>query len=120
MDGNILGKRIAMLREEKDLKQLELAKILNICNTTLSQYESGKRIPSDEIKNQIADYFDVTIDFLLGRTMIRNPYKSSDEEIDLIKEDHCDIDIHGLPEEAVKRIEEYIEFIKQKYNRNKI
>ena len=71
MDNNLLGSRIARLREEKELSQLELAKMLNISNTTLSQYESGKRVPSDEIKKQMADFFDVSIDYLLGRTNIK-------------------------------------------------
>jgi repressor LexA len=64
---NILGKRIKTLREEKDLSQLDFAKILNINNSTLSQYEAGNRIPSDDIKIKIADYFNVSVDYLLGR-----------------------------------------------------
>ena len=64
---NTLGKRIRQLREKSDLSQLEFAKILNISNSTLSQYEAGNRIPSDEIKSKIADFFGVSIDYLLGR-----------------------------------------------------
>ncbi|MBR9648692.1 helix-turn-helix domain-containing protein [Clostridium tyrobutyricum] len=67
-NNNTLGNRIKSLREEKSISQLELAKILNIGNTTLSQYESDKRIPSDIVKKKIADYFNVSIDYLLGRT----------------------------------------------------
>ncbi|MCH3962946.1 MAG: helix-turn-helix domain-containing protein [Clostridium sp.] len=68
MENNILGNRIKRLREEKTISQLEMAKILNISNTTLSQYESGKRIPSDSIKKKIAEYFNVSLDYLLGLT----------------------------------------------------
>lgn len=71
---NYLGTRIKILREEKELSQLELARKLNISNSTLSQYEAGNRIPGDDIKNKIADYFNVSVDFLLGRTDERNPY----------------------------------------------
>ncbi len=49
---NELGKRIKYLREEKELSQLELSKILNISNSTLSQYEAGNRMPGDEIKRK--------------------------------------------------------------------
>lgn len=69
---NILGKRIKLLREEERLNQLELAKKLNISNSTLSQYETGQRIPSDDIKIKIAKIFNVTLDYLLGVSDIKN------------------------------------------------
>lgn len=67
----MIGNRIKGLREEKRMSQLELAKALNISNTTLSQYENGLRTPSDEIKIKIANYFNVSIDYLLGLTNIK-------------------------------------------------
>ncbi len=67
-NNNILGIRIRLLREKNNLKQKELAKILNIANTTLSQYENGRRIPSDEVKVKICKHFNVSLDYLLGRT----------------------------------------------------
>lgn len=69
---NLLGKRLRALREERHLTQLELAKYLKISNTALSQYEVGNRTPSDELKLQIAQFFDISLDFLFGRTEIRN------------------------------------------------
>ncbi|WP_368490794.1 helix-turn-helix domain-containing protein [Clostridium sp. BJN0013] len=87
MENNILGNRIRILREEKSISQLELAKILNIANTTLSQYESGKRIPSDSIKKKIADYFNVSIDYLLGRTDVKNSYDSADKITESLNDD---------------------------------
>ena len=79
---NTLGKRIKSLREQKELSQLEFSKLLNISNSTLSQYEAGNRMPSDEIKKKIAQYFDVSLDYLMGVSDIRNPYteKSIEEE----------------------------------------
>lgn len=86
-----LGARIRSLREEKSISQLELAKILNIGNTTLSQYESDKRIPSDAVKKKIADYFNVSTDYLLGRSDIRNPYIEKDsaetDEVDELEQE---------------------------------
>lgn len=76
---NILGKRIKQLREEKQLSQLEFAKLLNISNSTLSQYEAGNRVPSDDIKKKIADLSETTVDYLLGNSDIRNPYKDKDK-----------------------------------------
>lgn len=80
---NELGKKIKLLRKEKELSQLELAKILNISNSTLSQYEAGNRVPGDDIKKKIADYFNVSVDFLLGRTEERNPY-TNDKDLDKV------------------------------------
>ncbi|MBC8590651.1 helix-turn-helix domain-containing protein [Wansuia hejianensis] len=71
---NELGKRIKYLREEKELSQLEFSKILNISNSTLSQYEAGNRMPGDEIKKKIAEYFNVSLDYLMGASNIKNPY----------------------------------------------
>ena len=63
---NILGNRIRHLRESQHLNQIALSKKLHISNATLSQYESGTRIPSDEMKVAIARFFGVSIDYLLG------------------------------------------------------
>lgn len=68
-----LGTRIKDLREELGLTQIAFAKILNISNSTLSQYENGDRVPSDATKIKIADYFDVSLDYLLGRSSVRKP-----------------------------------------------
>ena len=76
---NTLGKRIKSLREQKELSQLEFSKLLNISNSTLSQYEAGNRMPSDEIKKKIAQYFDVSLDYLMGVSDIRNPYNDKEE-----------------------------------------
>ncbi len=111
MDKNILGKRIKKLREKNNLNQLEFSKILNISNTTLSQYEAGNRTPSDEIKEKVADYFNVSVDYLLGRT---EKFTSEVEKSKMDK--HNSLDVSNLPEEAIRQIEDYIEFVKQKYS----
>lgn len=63
-----LGAKIKFLRESAGLTQVAFAKMLNISNSALSQYESGDRIPSDATKIKIADQFDVSLDYLMGRT----------------------------------------------------
>lgn len=65
---SVLGRRLRLLRESKNIAQKDLADILHISNSTLSQYESGQRVPSDDVKLQFASYFGVTVDYLLGRT----------------------------------------------------
>lgn len=79
-----LGNRIKFLREQKNINQSEFAKILGIANSTLSQYETGQRIPSDEIKLKIANYFKVTIDYLLGNSSESTTIESENQDISLI------------------------------------
>lgn len=113
MDSNLLGNRIKLLREEKNISQLELAKILNIGNTTLSQYESGKRIPSDEIKLRLAKHFGVSLDWLMGLKEERDIKTATKNKPDKV---YHHLDTSGLVEEDIRKIEEYIELIKLKYN----
>lgn len=116
---NILGKRIKNLREEGELSQLELAKLLNINNSTLSQYEAGNRIPSDDIKIKIAKYFNVSLDYLVGNSDIKNPYDNK-EPINL---DEVEVWFHktdgykDLPEEARKELSDYISYLRHKYGK---
>lgn len=60
--------RIRKLREEKGLTQEELAKILGISRATLASWETGRREPDFETTSKIAEFFGVSIDYLLGRT----------------------------------------------------
>jgi len=76
----MIGKRIKRLRESKGLTQLEFARMINISNSTLSQYESEQRAPSDEIKIKIADFFNVSLDYLLGQTNDPRPIDQVNDE----------------------------------------
>lgn len=61
------GDIISKLRKDKKLSQQELATRLNISKSSLAMYETNKRQPNFDLVNRIADYFDVTADYLLGR-----------------------------------------------------
>ncbi len=63
------------LREEKALSQKELADELGLGYSTIGMYENGGRMPKYEILDQIADYFNVDMNYLLGKTNIRNRYR---------------------------------------------
>lgn len=62
------GDRIKKLREAKGLSQVELADRIGINNSVLSRIESGKRAVEDIEINAFADFFDVTGDYILGRS----------------------------------------------------
>ena len=61
----MIGKRLKELREDKGLKQEELAKYLSISPSAIGMYETNKREPNDNILLQIADFFNVSTDYLL-------------------------------------------------------
>lgn len=63
------------IREDRDLNQQQLAKILNIAQTTYSDYELGKINIPIEILKKISLYFDTSIDYLLDMTDIKEPYQ---------------------------------------------
>lgn len=73
---NMLGKRIELERIRIGLNQIELAKKLNLSSSaSISQYESGERTPNDDIKLKMCELFDCSLDYLIGRTNLRNPQK---------------------------------------------
>ena len=72
-------KRIRDLREDKDLTQTEIAKILNITQRTYSRYENDERQIPTEILS--ADFHHTSVDYLIGRTDQRKPYPQSKSKI---------------------------------------
>lgn len=64
--------RIRSLRKEHKISQTELAKYVHVSQATVTAWETGKAEPSSSALNSLADYFNVTADYLLGRTKERN------------------------------------------------
>jgi transcriptional regulator with XRE-family HTH domain len=98
---NTFGQRLRVLREEKKLVQKEIADLLNVSQSTIGKYESDQRTPSPDAIIKLAMFFEVSTDYLLGVSDIRNPLQ---------------MEYPDLPEEAVKAIEEFKNYIRQKYN----
>jgi transcriptional regulator with XRE-family HTH domain len=61
------GDRIALLREKSGLTQEQLAQKLGISRAALAKYEKSRREPDYETLNKIANFFSVSVDYLLGR-----------------------------------------------------
>ncbi len=64
----MFGKRLKILREKHHLSQQELGNKLSLAKQTISGYENGTRKPDQDILVRFADYFEVSVDYLLGRT----------------------------------------------------
>ena len=69
--------RMRNLREDKDLKQKDIAKMLNVAQTTYSDYENGKIKMPTSILIKLAELYNTSIDYLLGMTDNPRPYERS-------------------------------------------
>lgn len=68
----MLGNRIKLLREELGLKQDELAQKLSVSASAIGMYERNLREPNNDLILRFADFFGVSVDYLLGKTEERN------------------------------------------------
>lgn len=77
---------LSILRKRVGLSQRELAETLHISPGAIGMYESGKRYPTKEIEETIADFFNVSIDALRGKTeSLNDDFMLSAHEIEIIK-----------------------------------
>ncbi len=67
--------RLKELREDSDITQKHLAELLHIKQNTYSQYENGQRQPPMDTLIALARFYKVTLDYLVGISDIKNPYK---------------------------------------------
>lgn len=104
---NILGERIKNLRKKNNLTQGQLAEKMNLTQASISGYETGDRQPDNEILTRIADFFDVSIDYLLGRSSNPNNDKVSVHFFER----------ENLTDEDLEYIDTIVEALKAKTNK---
>ena len=75
--------RIKILREELNMTQQELADKLDGAKSTVAMYEKGDRKPSMEVLLKLSEIFDCSIDYILGKSDIRNPVIIDEDKINL-------------------------------------
>lgn len=69
----MFGERLRILRKQHKLTQMNLAKILGVSGRSVGYYETEERVPPKDIINKMANYFNVSVDYLFGRTNIKDP-----------------------------------------------
>jgi transcriptional regulator with XRE-family HTH domain len=103
------GDRIRLLRVEKGLKQKEIAGLLGFKgSSSIGKYEYNQRTPSPDTIIFLANYFQVSVDFLLGLSDIR----FHAEEI-IAKYNDMNYMIADLPEETQKIIKHFIDYMRE-------
>lgn len=103
----MFGDILKQLRKSRNLTQQELADIIGVEQSSIGKYEGkDKKIPSDAVKERIADYFGVSIDFLMGRA-------ESDKDIVIYDYDTLDLinRFSVLPPDRKRQLIEYAQFL---------
>lgn len=101
----MLGQRLKDLRLERHETQQQVATFLGITRPAYTAYETGKRQPDYETLIRIADHYDTSTDYLLGRTAVRS--RSDDPAL----EPQAAHKREGLTEAENKQIDDFIKFI---------
>ena len=78
---NKFSERLRFLREKAEMKQVDMCKIFNMPKTTYNSYELGTREPDFDTALKIADYFNVSIDYLFGKSDTSNYQKYKNDEM---------------------------------------
>lgn len=86
-----ISSRINQLRKSKKYTQKELASLLGVAQTTIANYEQGIRVPDSEKIRKLADIFEVSIDYLMGRDISRTDMVRNMKSDFLVKENIEDI-----------------------------
>lgn len=103
--------RLRELRIEKGLLQSDIAKIINKSERTVGFYETGERDMGTETLSKLSDFFNVSIDYILGKTDMRNI--EDDFKFAYHKE------TEGLSEDEIKEALEFYKLVKNRKNKEK-
>lgn len=99
--------KLKFLREQSGLSQTEFAKKFNISQNTYSNYEIGKTQPDLELLKQFADYYNVSMDYIIDRPFRNNIGYMTDEQLESIKL------ILSLDEKKQNKVFGYAESLKE-------
>ena len=127
-----IGGRIKALREAAGLTQAELGKKVNKGESTVRMWELGKSEPDLDTTIKLAEVFDVTTDFLLGKETLSDTKQLNIKLHDKLLSENIVIPpelqqyqfaffegIDGLSDESVKDILKYVDYVKAKENQEK-
>lgn len=123
MENNTFGSRLKALRLSKNLTQEKFANIFYLNKSSISKYEKDKNLPENQLLIKIADFFDVSVDYLLCRTsqqklLPSNPKPMSGEEflssyVFSEEETEAFAAYFSFPDDLKKEVLDYIRFKQQ-------
>lgn len=112
-----LGQILAKLRMENNMEQKKLAHFLNVSVGTVSNYENDVHKPSPETLCKLADFFGVSVDYILGRTRFCFDIRQLERRL---SKDYTVTDVVNtvisFDSNAVEYLMEYAKFLKEKHS----
>ena len=111
--------RLRKLRIEKGLLQSDIAKIINKSERTVGFYETGERDMGTETLSILADFFNISIDYLLGKTDIENSGQQIDDVLNEAMIGMSKEEYENLTETQKKQIRDFALFVKNQNEENK-
>lgn len=101
------GERLRMARERKGLSQLDVFKLTNISNKSLSRYETNSASPTPEVIKTLVELYDVSTDFILGfSNEMAKIFPLTPSDIEMLKK------IESLSPESKEKATDYLEMLK--------
>jgi transcriptional regulator with XRE-family HTH domain len=105
----MLPLRLKELRKQRHLSQRDLADKLQVAQQTIGGWETGRTEPNNELLSKLADFFGVTVDYLLGRT--------NDQHEEVLAAAHLNKELKDMSKEQQQAIFDFIEFQKKRIDR---
>ena len=110
--------KLKELRNKEGISQSALGKALNMSQQGIAKWETGSTSPNPEMLRKIADYFNVSVDYLLGKTDIKNPRPKNEDKITFDDFTYAmNEEAHELTDEEKDKLLELARFFKE--NRKK-
>jgi transcriptional regulator with XRE-family HTH domain len=111
------GERLKKLREEKSMRQEDLANLINVHRATIGKYETNERSPDKDTIILLSDLFNVTTDFLLGRVFKKSSAIYEDQIQYQVNNSGYDVKRNNvkLPIQAKIALKEFEDFLIKKY-----
>lgn len=107
------GKRLKKIRESTNLTQAKISKELKVTSQAYSQYERNVRMPDSYMIDRLADYYNVSTDYLLGRCEDPSPIKPTPIKIKLAEEIYIILLEKNILSKDEELTSEHIEWLKK-------
>ncbi len=104
----MIGDKLKKLRKENGIYQKDLAEALSVSKSTIAMWETGNRLPDIETVKRIADYFGVTVEYLIGSPESCQPKEVTERDIKFALFNGTE----GITDEMYAEVKQFAEMVK--------